>query len=146
MSQREQHHSKRLLDERARDGSDDVSDIIVILEGILDAELHTHLPHAVAALLLPVEDAPLSDGDDGVHVVQLEAIVPEEADEQLADAHGVLLGEAVEELQVARLVEVGVVGRSVVAVDDHLGESRVGGGRDAVPVGRELLDERARAS
>ena len=119
-----------------------MGDIIVIFEGIFDAELHIHLPHAVTALLLPVEDASLSDGDHGVHIVQLEAIVPEEANEQLADAHGVLLGEAVEQLQIAWLVEVGVVGRSVVAVDDHFGESRVGGGRDAVPVGRQLLDER----
>ena len=132
----------RLLDECAGRGCDDVCDIIVVLEGIFDAELHGHFPHAVAALFLPVENAPLSDGDDGVDIVKLESVVVEEANEEFADAHSILLGEAAEELQVARLVEVGIVGRAVVAVDDHLGEARAGGGREAVPVGRELLRER----
>ena len=142
MMQMQQEDSKRLLDECAGRGCDDVCDIIVVLEGIFDAELHGHFPHAVAALFLPVENAPLSDGDDGVDIVKLESVVVEEANEEFSDAHSVLLGEAAEELQVARLVEVGIVGRAVVAVDDHLGEARAGGGREAVPVGRELLRER----
>ena len=114
--------------------------IIIILERILDAQLHLHLPQAAPALLLAVEEAPLPDGDHGVVIVELERIEVQKLQQQLAHRHRVLLREPTQQIQVLRAVEIGVVHGLLVVLDGDLRAARVPRDWSAVPVGREFLE------
>lgn len=132
-------YGKVLLNHRARRRRDDMRHVIIDLERILDAQLHHHFPDAVAALLLPVQHALLANRHDRVYIVELVPVVVEELDQQLAHRHRVLLCESIQQVKVARLVEVRVVGHALVGRHHHLWERRASDRHEPIPVGRQVL-------
>ena len=116
-----------------------MSNIIICLERIFNTQLHGHLPHSIAALVFLVDWFGLSNRHHLMGIVKLESIIIKESNEQFSHTHGVLVGKAVKKLEVTGLVEVGVVGSSIVGVDIDLGEWHAGKSHSSIPVGRELL-------
>ena len=124
--------------------SDHMGNIVIILERVFDAQLHLHLPQTAPALLLAVEEAPLSHRHHGVVVIELERVEIKKLQQQLAHRHRVLLRVPAQQVQVLRAVEIGVVHGLLVALDGDLRPTRVPRDWAAIPVGREFLGVRGR--